>query len=137
MAGARRRAEALASIARERREPWKYFLGLEGGLAIVDEPSVRWAFLENWAYVGDGSGRGSFGQSGGVLLPEPIVRRVVDCGIELAEAIDAYAEGHGIRDAEGAWGVLTRGIITRRDAVRTSVVNAFASFFLTSTGPAS
>jgi inosine/xanthosine triphosphatase len=137
MAGARRRAEALAGIARERREPWKYFLGLEAGLAIVNEPGVRWAFLENWAYVGDGSGRGSFGQSGAVLLPEAIVRRVVDGGVELAEAIDAYAAGQGLRDAEGAWGVLTRGIITRRDAVRTSVVSAFASFFLLSASPAS
>jgi inosine/xanthosine triphosphatase len=132
MAGARQRAEALAVIAHQRREPWKYFLGLEGGLAIVHESSVRWVFLENWAYVADGSGRGSFGQSGAVPLPEPIIRRVVDYGVELADAIDAYAEGHGIRDAEGAWGVLTRGIITRRDAVRTSVVNAFAPFFASS-----
>jgi inosine/xanthosine triphosphatase len=128
MAGARHRAEALASIARERDEPWKYFLGLEGGLAMVHEPGFRWVFLENWAYVTDGSARGSFGQSGAVLLPEPLVRRVVDCGAELADAIDAYAEDHGIRDGQGAWGVLTRGIITRRDAVRISVVSAFASF---------
>jgi inosine/xanthosine triphosphatase len=128
MAGARHRAEALAGIARERHEPWKYLLGLEGGLAIVHEPGARWVFLENWAYVTDGSARGSFGQSGAVLLPEPLVRRVVDCGTELADAIDAYAEDHGIQDGQGAWGVLTRGIITRRDAVRISVVSAFASF---------
>jgi inosine/xanthosine triphosphatase len=129
MAGARQRAEALALIARQRREPWNYFLGLEGGVDIMNGPGTRWAFLENWAYVADASGRGSFGQSGAVLLPEGIVRRVVDCGVELADAIDAYAEGHGIRDTQGAWGVLTRGIITRRDAVRISVVSAFASFF--------
>jgi inosine/xanthosine triphosphatase len=137
MTGARRRAEALAGIARERREPWQYFLGLEGGLAIVQEPGARWAFLESWAYVADGSGRGSFGQSGAVLLPEPLACRVVDCGVELADAIDAYAKGHGIRDAGGAWGVLTRGLITRRDAVRISVISAFASFFFASPLPPS
>jgi inosine/xanthosine triphosphatase len=128
MAGARHRAEALAGIARERDEPWKYFLGLEGGLTMVHESGTRWVFLENWAYVTDGSARGSFGQSGAVLLPEPLVRPVVDCGAELAEAIDDYADDHGIRDGQGAWGVLTRGIITRREAIRISVVSAFASF---------
>jgi len=128
MAGARQRAEALALIARERNEPWKYLLGLEGGLAVVHEQGRCWTFLENWAYVTDGSGRGAFGQSGAVQLPEVVMRRVIDGGVELADAIDEYAGGHGIRDAEGAWGVLTGGIITRRDAVRVSVVSAFASF---------
>lgn len=128
MAGARQRAEALARIARERCQPWKYFVGLEGGLDIVHQQGARLVFLENWAYVADASGRGAFGQSGAVLLPEPLVQRVVEGGEELAEAIDAFAAGQGIRDAQGAWGVLTRGIITRRDAIRISVINAFAPF---------
>ncbi|HUJ83908.1 MAG TPA: DUF84 family protein, partial [Candidatus Acidoferrales bacterium] len=55
------------------------------------------------------------------------VNRVVDDGVELAEAIDAFAGDQGIRDAQGAWGVLTRDIITRRDAIRISVINAFSS----------
>jgi inosine/xanthosine triphosphatase len=129
MAGARLRAETLVRIAREKDEPWKYFVGLEGGLDIVREGGVRWVFLMNWAFVTDGTGRGSFGQSGGVLLPEPLAIRVVDEGVELAEAIDAFAGGHGIRDAQGAWGVLTGNVITRQDAFRIAVVNAFAPFF--------
>jgi non-canonical (house-cleaning) NTP pyrophosphatase len=52
-----------------------------------------------------------------------------DEGVELAEAIDAFAGGRGIRDAQGAWGVLSRNLITRQDAFRTSVINAFAPFF--------
>jgi inosine/xanthosine triphosphatase len=129
MAGARQRAEALAAMARERGEPWKYFVGLEGGLDVVREGSRRWVFLENWAYVAGVSGRGAFGHSGGILLPEPLVEQVVDQGVELAEAIDAFAGGRGIRDAQGAWGVLSRNLITRQDAFRTSVINAFAPFF--------
>ena len=31
MRGARQRAEALARLAAERRHPWRYFIGLEGG----------------------------------------------------------------------------------------------------------
>ncbi len=129
MAGARKRAEALVVMAREKGELWKYFVGLEGGLDVVGEGSERWTFLENWAYVSDGTGRGAYGQSGAVLLPQPLAARVVDDGVELAEAIDAFAGGHGIRDAQGAWGVLTRNLITRQDAFRVSVINAFAPFF--------
>jgi non-canonical (house-cleaning) NTP pyrophosphatase len=76
MAGARQRAEALAAMARERRESWKYFVGLEGGLDVIHEGGRRWVFLENWAYVADVSGRGAYGHSGGILLPEPLVERV-------------------------------------------------------------
>jgi inosine/xanthosine triphosphatase len=129
MAGALKRAESLVDIARQRKESWKYFVGLEGGLDVIEENGARRVFLENWAYVTDDSGRGSYGQSGAVLLPEALVTQVVDEGVELAEAVDAFTGGRGIRDAQGAWGVLTRNLITRQDAFRTSVINAFAPFF--------
>jgi inosine/xanthosine triphosphatase len=131
MAGARNRAEALAQIAREGRKPWNYFVGLEGGLEVIHEKEKRWVFLENWAYVADSFGRGVFGHSGGVLLPDALAEQVVDRGVDLSEAIDAYAKGSGIRDAQGAWGVLTRDIITRRDAFRISVIAAFSALLST------
>jgi inosine/xanthosine triphosphatase len=129
MMGARCRAEALVRMARERNEPWKYFVGLEGGVDVVNESGQSWVFLENWAYVSDGSGHSSFGQSGAVVLPEALANEVVIKGVELAEAIDAFAGGRAIRDAGGAWGVLTRNAITRQDAFRIAVINAFAPFF--------
>lgn len=129
MAGARGRAEQLQRIAREKDEPWEYFIGLEGGLDVVREGGARWVFLENWAYIADRSGRGAFGQSGAVLLPEPLVTRVLDEGIELAHAIDEFAGATGIRDAQGAWGVMTRNLITRQDSFRVAIINAFAPFF--------
>src|SRR5271156_438814 len=129
MTGARQRAESVARIAREKHEPWKYFVGLEGGLDVVRERGARLVFLESWAYVADVTGRGAFGQSGGILLPEPLVKSVVDEGVELSKAIDAFAGGHGIRDAQGAWGVLTSDLITRQEAFRIAVINAFAPFF--------
>ncbi len=147
MAGARQRAEALVQMARAKNGRWKYFVGLEGGfdvipgldvipsldvmpeLDVVREAQNRWVFLESWAYVTDGSGRGAFGQSGAVLVPEPLVETVVDDGLELSQAIDAFAGGHNIRDAEGAWGILTRNLTTRQDSFRAAVINAFAPFF--------
>jgi inosine/xanthosine triphosphatase len=129
MKGARQRAEYLAGMAHEQHKQWEYFVGLEGGLDVIREGSIRRVFLENWVYVANISGRGAFGQSGAVPLPEALVRRVVDEGVELAEAIDAFAGEQGIRDSQGAWGVLTRNFITRQDAFRVAVINAFVPFF--------
>jgi non-canonical (house-cleaning) NTP pyrophosphatase len=64
-----------------------------------------------------------------VLVPEALAKVVVDDGVELSEAIDAFAGGRGIRDAQGAWGVLSRNLITRQDAFRVAVISAFAPFF--------
>jgi inosine/xanthosine triphosphatase len=128
MAGARRRAEALVRIARERQESWEYFVGLEGGFDVVHDGGQRLVFLQSWAYVSDGA-RGAYGQSGAILVPEALARRVVDEGVELSAAIDAFAGDQGIRDAQGAWGVFTRNLHTRQDSFRTAVINAFAPFF--------
>lgn len=163
MDGARRRAEALVEKARREKLAWAYFIGLEGGLEVVDVPqgrglnrpaeetqrieglaavgerqkirgeagalrtTSRLVFLQNWAYVSDGA-RGAFGQSGSILIPDALAVKVVDEGIELAQAIDAFAGGKGIRDAQGAWAVLTRGILSRQDVTRIAVINAFAPF---------
>jgi non-canonical (house-cleaning) NTP pyrophosphatase len=138
MAGARGRAEALQRLARERREAWRYFVGLEGGLEVVCEEETervsqrnrrRWVFLQSWAFVTNGAGGEAYGQSGGILLPEVLARHVLDEGLELSVAIDAHAGGRGIRDAQGAWGVLTRDLITRQEAFRIAVIHAFAPYF--------
>lgn len=127
MQGAKNRVEALERLAAERHAAWRFFVGLEGGLHIVQREGRRWVFLENWAYVSDGK-QGAFGQSGAVMLPEPLVRRVVEEGEELGGAIDDFAGAKGIRDSEGTWGVLTGGRITRQEAFRVAVINAFAPF---------
>lgn len=128
MQGARNRAQCLLDKAAKSGSPWKFCVGLEGGLDVVQEDGRRWVFLESWAYVTDGK-RAAFGNSGAILLPDVLVRSVVDEGRELAAAIDEFAGGRGIRDAQGAWGVLTGNRITRRDAFRVAVINAFAPFF--------
>jgi inosine/xanthosine triphosphatase len=128
MRGARHRAEALVQQARKIGAGWKYFVGLEGGLDVVEENGNRRVFLESWAYVSDG-GRGYFGCSGGVELPEALAHEVLEKGVELSVAIDKFAGEAGIRDAQGAWGVLTRNLITRQEAFRVAVIAAFAPFY--------
>jgi inosine/xanthosine triphosphatase len=128
MRGARQRAEALVEHAREKGENWKYFVGLEGGLEVLEENGKRRVLLESWAYVTDGS-RGHFGRSGGVEIPEALAHQVLEKGVELSVAIDKFAGDVGIRDAQGAWGVLSSNLITRQEAFRVAVIAAFAPFY--------
>jgi inosine/xanthosine triphosphatase len=128
MLGARQRAEALPRLAREKAETWHYFVGLEGGLDVVEEAGGRRVLLESWAYVSDGR-NGHYGRSGGVEIPEALAREVLEKGVELSVAIDRFAGAVGIRDAQGAWGVLSSGLISRTEAFRVAVIAAFAPFY--------
>jgi len=128
MRGARQRAEALVRIAREKRKPWNYFVGVEGGLEVLQEDRARRVFLESWAYVSDGT-RGFYGRSGGIEVPEELAHEVLERGFELSDAIDRYAGATGIRDGLGAWGVLSAELIPRHESFRLAVVTAFAPFY--------
>jgi inosine/xanthosine triphosphatase len=128
MLGARRRAEALVRLASEKAESWQYFVGLEGGLDIIEQEDGRRVLLESWAYVSDGR-NGHYGRSGGVEIPDALAREVLEHGVELSVAIDRFAGSVGIRDAQGAWGVLSSGLISRTEAFRVAVVAAFAPFY--------
>src|ERR1700735_1894230 len=82
MTGARQRAEALLQFPRAKQEQWTYFVGLEGGLDVIQlsahgpdqptrlrpgqRPGQRLVLLENWAYICDAGGNGAYGQSGAV-----------------------------------------------------------------------
>jgi inosine/xanthosine triphosphatase len=143
MRGARQRAEALVDMARLSGAAWQYFVGLEGGLDVVREgisademlrhsglqqSGHRRVFLESWAYVSDGM-RGHYGRSGSIELPDALAHEVLENGVELAVAIDRFAGAVGIRDAQGAWGVLSNSFITRQEAFRVAVIAAFAPFY--------
>jgi len=128
MLGARHRAETLVRLAPEKAESWRYFVGLEGGLDVIQEDVGRRVLLESWAYVSDGQS-GHYGRSGGVEIPDALAREVLEKGVELSAAIDTFAGAAGIRDAQGAWGVLSSGLISRTEAFRLAVVAAFAPFY--------
>ena len=128
MRGARQRVEAVAELLASKGESAPFLVGLEGGLDVVPESGRHRVFLESWAYVSDGR-RGHFGCSGSVEVPEALVEQVLVRGTELAAAVDEFAGTAGVRDAQGAWGVLTRNHITRQESLRRAVVAAFAPFY--------
>jgi inosine/xanthosine triphosphatase len=128
MRGARQRAEGLVRLAHETHKPWRYFVGLEGGLEVLQDDRRRRVFLESWAYVSDGA-RGFYGRSGGIELPEELAHEVLERGFELSDAVDRLAGAVGIRDGQGAWGVLSADLIQRDESFRVAVITAFAPFY--------
>src|SRR5205807_2375124 len=60
---------------------------------------------------------------------ETLAREVIENDTELAVAIDRFAGMVGIRDAQGAWGVLSGHLISRQEAFRVAVIAAFAPFY--------
>ena len=71
--------------------------------------------------------RWGFGAGGGILLPEALSRQVLD-GRELGDVIDALS-GASVRGTRGAWGVLTRDLVGRREAFVVGVLAALAPFY--------
>jgi inosine/xanthosine triphosphatase len=118
LAGARTRAQALSDLQRG-----TLAVGVEGGLEEVLPET--WA-LQSWAAVTDGT-RWGYGSGPALILPAHVVARVRG-GAELGEVIDGLA-GASVRGTKGAWGVLTLGLVDRRDAFRLAVLAAFAPFY--------
>lgn len=129
MRGARERVENLALQLKRERAEAEFYVGLEGGFHIVDyEGARRQVFLESWAYVSDGH-QGYYGHGGGVFVPPRLSSPVVDRGIELGIVIDRFAEESDIRSKQGAWGILTRDILTRKHSFVIALIAAFAPFY--------
>ncbi len=126
--GARGRAQlALESVTAAGRRV-DYAVGLEGGIDLRRTAPSNRGFLMSWAYVTDGH-RGAHGCGGAVEVPPGILASVVDRGIELSEAIDALSGERGVRDRQGAWGILTRGLMDRTASFEAALRNAFAPFY--------
>jgi inosine/xanthosine triphosphatase len=128
MQGARQRAEAVQQHLQAKATGASYFVGLEGGLDVVVGNGLKRVFLESWAYASDGSA-GHFGCSGSIELPEALAEEVLSRGTELSAAIDGFAGEVGIRDGQGAWGVLSRNLISRQESFRLAAIAAFAPFY--------
>lgn len=130
VAGARARAEALLERARAAKNgPIGLAVGVEGGLERLQHGESRgdsqWT-LRTWAVVTDGTIWG-YGGGGAILLPDALAREVL-AGRELGDVVD-HIVGAPVRGTRGAWGILTRDLIDRRDAFRSAVIAALAPFY--------
>ncbi len=130
MLGARLRAEAVQRRLMEEAAGLgaQYCVGLEGGFHSITIDDGRETFLRGWAYVTDGE-RGYYGSGPSVAVPGAIVKRVVEENRELGIVIDEVAGERDVRSRQGAWGLLSRELLTRAMSFEGALIAAFAPFY--------
>jgi inosine/xanthosine triphosphatase len=128
MSGARKRALAVRDILIEQKLEADLYVGLEGGFHSISLEGEWRTFLRGWAFVTDGE-RSSFGMSPSIEVPESIVKQVIQGKRELGIVIDEVAGGRDVRSKQGAWGVLSRDLLTRSMSFEAALIAAFAPFY--------
>jgi len=128
MQGACERALAARDALRARRLEADIYVGLEGGFHSISIEGEWHTFLRGWAYATDGE-RSAFGAAPSISVPSHIVKSVVEGRRELGSVIDDVAGGRDIRSKQGAWGVLSRDLVTRSMSFELALIAAFAPFY--------
>lgn len=128
MSGARLRAHAVRELLIEQKLEADLYVGLEGGFHSISVDGEWHTFLRGWAYATDGE-RGSFGMSPSIAVPESIVKSVVEGKRELGFVIDEVAGARDVRSRQGAWGILSRDLLTRSMSFEAALIAAFAPFY--------
>lgn len=128
MHGARARAEAVRKQLQAEGSSAQLYVGLEGGFHSISVDDEWHTFLRGWAYVTDGS-RGFFGATPSVSVPHSIADMVIDGKRELGVVIDEVAGECDVRSRQGAWGVLSRDLLTRSMSFEAALIAAFAPFY--------
>jgi inosine/xanthosine triphosphatase len=128
MSGARMRAQVVRDLLIQQKLEADLYVGLEGGFHSISVDGEWHTFLRGWAYATDGE-RGSFGMSPSIEVPESIVNSVTQGKRELGIVIDEVAGMRDVRSRQGAWGVLSRDLLTRSMSFEAALIAAFAPFY--------
>jgi inosine/xanthosine triphosphatase len=120
----RRGAKTRAANARMRNAEADFWVGLEGGIEVVEEQLMAFA----WMAVIDNNGRLSCARSTTLPLP-PLVRKlIIDEGLELGEANDVVFSTANSKQGGGAFGLLTDGLYTRESVYAQTMILALLPF---------
>jgi inosine/xanthosine triphosphatase len=128
MEGARERALAARDALKSRRLEADIYVGLEGGFHSISIEGEWHTFLRGWAYATDGR-HGVFGAAPSISVPENIVKKVVEGRRELGTVIDDVTGERDVRSKQGAWGVLSKDLVTRSLSFELALIAAFAPFY--------
>ena len=128
MEGARDRALAVRDSLRNKRMDADVYVGLEGGFHSISMDGEWHTFLRGWAYATDGTS-GAFGATPSISVPAAIVKSVIDGRQELGVVIDQVAGMRDVRSRQGAWGILSRDLVTRADSFELALIAAMAPFY--------
>src|SRR5882672_12478012 len=128
MQGARERAFAVRDTLVKQNLDADLYVGLEGGFHSISVDGEWHTFLRGWAFATDGL-RGSFGAAPSISVPASIVKSVVEGRRELGLVIDEVAGARDVRSRQGAWGILSRDLLTRAMSFEAALIAAFAPFY--------
>lgn len=100
-----------------------YWVGIEGGIHYTMEGYIAFAWVVIQTKADDGKAR-----TGTFLLP-PKVTQLIDKGVELGHANDQVFAEHNSKQAGGAVGSLTNGVLGRTEYYEQAVVLALVPLF--------
>lgn len=100
-----------------------FWVGIEGGLD-VDEYGM-YAFA--WVFILDNKGRTSQSKTGIFYLPKAVVD-LVNEGMELGRADDLIFNRENSKQQGGSVGILTHGIVERKEYYRQAIILALIPF---------
>lgn len=119
----RRGARTRAVRARDELPEAHCWVGLEGGIEVVDEQLMAFA----WMAVQGRSGAISEARSVTLPLP-PAIKELVAAGAELGEANDRVFSTVNSKQGGGAFGLLTDGLYTREGIYSQTLIIALTPF---------
>lgn len=117
--GANNRAANASSVEPDA----DYWVGLEGGIEIIDDRLMAFA----WIAIQSRGGRLSDARSATLPLPDA-VRQLIDQGLELGDANDQVFATQNSKQGGGAYGLLTDGLYTRESIYTQTTVLALLPF---------
>ena len=128
MQGARERALAVRDLLQAQRRSADIYVGLEGGFHSISIEGDWHTFLRGWAYATDGK-NGSFGATPSISVPAALAKKVIEGRRELGLVIDEVAGVSDVRSRQGAWGILSRDLVTRAMSFEVALIAALAPFY--------
>ncbi len=128
MQGARERALAVRDLLKQQRREADIFVGLEGGFHSMSIEGEWHIFLRGWAYATDGK-HDAFGATPSISVPDSLAKKVIEGRRELGLVIDEVAGVSDVRSRQGAWGILSRDLVTRAMSFELALIAAFAPFY--------
>jgi non-canonical (house-cleaning) NTP pyrophosphatase len=128
MQGARERALAVRDLLLKQRLEADIYVGLEGGFHSISIEGEWHTFLRGWAFATDGK-KSAFGAAPSISVPESLARKVIEGRRELGLVIDEVSGKQDVRSRQGAWGVLSRDLVTRSLSFELALIAAFAPFY--------
>jgi inosine/xanthosine triphosphatase len=122
-AGTRQGARTRALKSREAVPDADFWVGLEGGVEVIDGQLMAFAWMAVQGRIGDVS------EARSTTLPlPPAVKELVAGGMELGEANDRVFSTVNSKQGGGAYGLLTDGLYTREGIYAQTMIIALIPF---------